>query len=90
MKIIFVLILGLAAWVVVAQPRALDAPKETWFHAEITLRPASDGQVAWVLPFDIVSVQPKGAVRPDMYVANGTERILLAYAGATPDGYERY
>ena len=90
MKIIFVLILGLAAWVVVAQPRALNAAKETWFHAEITLRPAKDGQAAWILPFDIVSVQPKGAVRPDMYVANGTERILLAYAGATSDGFERY
>ena len=90
MKILFVLLLGLAAWVVVAQPRAVDGPRETWFHAEITLRPAQGGQPAWVLPFDVVSVQNRGAARPDLYVANGEERLRLAYVGATPDGFERY
>ncbi|MFZ9777281.1 MAG: hypothetical protein ACO3CI_02995, partial [Schleiferiaceae bacterium] len=90
MKILFVLILGLATWVAIAQPRALDAPRETWFHAEITLRPAENGQSAWILPFDVVSIQTRGAARPNLYVANGDERLPLAYVGATPEGFERY
>ena len=74
MKIIFVLILALAAWVVVAQPRAAgsgSALREVWFHAELTLRPAENGQKAWILPFDVVSVSSTDGGRPSFFVVNG-------------------
>ena len=93
MKIIFVLILALAAWVVVAQPRAGGSgsvPREVWFHAEITLRPAANGQKAWILPFDVVSVSSSDKARPAFFVVNGLERLPLSYTGSTPEGYERY
>ena len=93
MKIIFVLILALAAWVVVAQPRAGGSgavPREVWFHAEITLRPAANGQKAWILPFDVVSVSSSDKARPAFFVVNGLERLPLSYTGSTAEGYERY
>ncbi|MFM8565590.1 MAG: TlpA family protein disulfide reductase [Bacteroidota bacterium] len=87
MKIIFVLILGLAVWVVVAQPSAKAQPNETWYHAEITL--AAEGHPSWTLPFDVCAVR-SGSGAAQWCLVNGAERIPLAYAGSNSEGYEQF
>lgn len=87
MKIIFVLILGLATWVAVAQPRAKAQLRESWYHAEITL--AAEGRQPWTLPFDVLSLR-SGSGGAQWYLVNGEERIPLAYAGAQSEGYEQF
>lgn len=93
MKVLFVLLLGLAVWVVVVQPSSAQSSpsgRETWFRAQITLRAAQGTDAAWLLPFELVSVDQGAKAKPAFFAVNGAERLPLAYVGANAEGYERY
>lgn len=93
MKIIFVLVLGLAAWVVVAQPSSASKNlREVWYRGELRMESPNGEQEPWTLPFRLVAVSGSGAAggRPQWYLVNEPERVPLAYVGANAEGYEEY
>ena len=93
MKVLFVLLLGLAVWIVVVQPSSAQSSpsgREQWYRAAITLRAAQGSEAAWILPFEVVAVDQGAKSKPAFLVVNGAERLPLAYSGANAEGYERF